>query len=327
MEAHAFLADLEAKPATMRALAERLETEDPWARVLPERPDRVVLVGMGSSRFAAGVVARRLRGHGVDAWAELASVERQHPGGPGTLAVVVTASGGTAETVAAAGGFAPGTTVVAMTNVVDSAVSRVAEGATLDMEAGVEAGGVACRTFQHTLALLLALEARLSGGTARSVAEAVRRSAEATEDLLERRDAWLPRVADLLGAAPASFVLAPAERISSAQQSALMFREGPRRPSDACESGDWLHVDVYLTKPLDYRALSFVGSRFDAEVMGWVRDRGSTVVAVGGDLPGAADVVTYRHQDDREVALLTETLVGELIAATWWLDRMETEGG
>ena len=38
-----------------------------------------------------------------------------------------------------------------------------------------------------------------------------------------------------------------------------MVREGPRRAADGCETGDWNHVDVYLTKTLDYRALMFTG--------------------------------------------------------------------
>ena len=49
-----------------------------------------------------------------------------------------------------------------------------------------------------------------------------------------------------------------------------MFREGPRMQADACETGDWLHVDVYLTKPIDYRALVFAGSRFDPDVVRWI---------------------------------------------------------
>ncbi len=97
-----------------------------------------------------------------------------------------------------------------------------------------------------------------------------------------------------------------------------MLREGPRRTSDACESGDWLHVDVYLTKPLDYRAILFAGSRFDAAIMDWVRERGGRVLAVGGDLPGARRAVRYPGEDVREVALLTEVLVPELVAAAWW---------
>jgi fructoselysine-6-P-deglycase FrlB-like protein len=185
------------------------------------------------------------------------------------------------------------------------------------MLAGEEEGGVACRSFQQTLALLLALEADLTGRG--DVVSAVRRAAEASEDLLERRDVWLPPVAELLAEGPATFAIAPAERLSSAEQGALMLREGPRRVADACESGDWLHVDVYLTKPLDYRALLFAGSRFDAAIMGWMRERGSRVVAVGADVDGADLAVRYRHDDDPTEALLAEVLVAELVAARWWL--------
>ena len=97
-----------------------------------------------------------------------------------------------------------------------------------------------------------------------------------------------------------------------------MLREGPRRTADACESGDWLHVDVYLTKPLDYRAILFAGSRFDGAIMEWMRERGGRVLAVGGDVPGVRQTVRYPGDDVREVALLTEVLVPELVAATWW---------
>ena len=98
-----------------------------------------------------------------------------------------------------------------------------------------------------------------------------------------------------------------------------MVREGPRRTADACESGDWLHVDVYLTRPLDYRAVLFAGSRFDPKIMGWMRERDARVLAVGGEVDGAARTLRYRHDDDPEVALLTEVLVAELVAARWWL--------
>jgi fructoselysine-6-P-deglycase FrlB-like protein len=203
-----------------------------------------------------------------------------------------------------------------MTNRDGSAIEGAA-GSVVRMLAGEEEGGVACRSFQHTLALLLALEADLTGRG--EVVTAVRRAAEASEDLLDRRDGWLPPVADLLGEGPATFVIAPAERMSSAEQGALMLREGPRRVADACESGDWLHVDVYLTKPLDYRALLFAGSRFDAAIMGWMRERGARVVAVGADVEGADLAVRYRHDDDPTTALLAEVLVAELVAARWWL--------
>jgi hypothetical protein len=77
-------------------------------------------------------------------------------------------------------------------------------------------------------------------------------------------------------------------------------------------------VDVYLTKTLDYRALLFPGSRYDEQAMDWVRQRGSTVITVGGEVKDATAAVRYAHDDDPDVALLTETLVAELVAAYWW---------
>ncbi len=158
MDPAAFLEDLEAKPAALRSLADRLEEADPWASF--EVPRRIVLIGMGSSRYAARVAATRLRTAGIDAVAEYASLEAGSPGGPGTLAVGISASGGTAETLEAlARHRAAGSVVAALTNVTGSPVTEVAD-RVVDMAAGVEAGGVACRSFQHTLAMLLSLEAR-----------------------------------------------------------------------------------------------------------------------------------------------------------------------
>lgn len=316
MNPESYLADLEAKPAALTTLAAALEEADPFAG-LPEDVRRVLFLGMGSSRYAAGVAALRLRAAGVDAWADYASAAATYPAAPGTLVVSISATGGSRETLDAAARYAGSAAfTAALTN---RPCSAVTEGADLvvPMHAGEEKGGVSCRTFQHTLALLLALEARLTGA-GRDLPGLVRRAAQASADLLERRDAWLPRALELLDGPHGVYAIAPAERLSSAEQSALMVREGPRRPADACETGDWAHVDVYLTKTLDYRALLFPGSRYDAQAMEWVRERGSTVLAVGAPVEGAAAAIRYRHDDDPDVALLTETLVAELVAARWW---------
>ena len=315
MRPDAFLRDLERKPEALRALAGVLALVNPWAI---RRPGRIVMIGMGSSRYAAGVFATRLRAVGVDAVAEYASLEAGGPPASGVLAVGISASGSTEETIAALARHRGSSDTVALTNRPGSAIERAADGL-VPMLAGDEQGGVACRSFQHTLAQLMALEAAVSGSDVAPVADAVRRAAEASEDLLERRDAWLEPVADLLAEGPMTFTIAPAERLSSAEQAALMLREGPRRLADACEAGDWLHVDVYLTKPLEYRALIFAGSRSDPAIMEWMRERGAAVVAVGGDVRGAALTLRYRHDDDPTVALLTEVLVAELVAARWWL--------
>jgi fructoselysine-6-P-deglycase FrlB-like protein len=312
--AELFLADLLAKPEALGGLAEAL-ADPAFLAAVPPRPRRVLLTGMGSSRYAAEVTALRLRAAGIDAVAEVASAAVGWPPGPDVLVIAISATGGSAETLAALERYR-GSRVVAVTERPGSAIAAAADGVVL-LHAGPEASGVACRTFQHTLLVLRAIEARLTG-VGHDTAGLCRRVAEATTDLLDRRDAWLPSVADALDGPNGVYVLAPAERWSSAAQSALMVREGPRRPATGCETGDWSHVDVYLTKTLDYRALLLTGSRWDAQAVDWLRQRGSTFVAVGGAVEAAATTVRYVGDDDPEVALATETLIAELVAARWW---------
>jgi glucosamine--fructose-6-phosphate aminotransferase (isomerizing) len=311
LDAALFRADLEAKPAALRALADRL-ADNPWSFLT--RPRRVIFLGMGSSRYAAQVAARGLRRHGIDAVAEYASaLPSRHD--DDTLVVAISATGGSRETLDAVSDIS---SFVALTNDPASALAQRAA-ITVEMHAGAEKGGVACRSFQHTQLLLTALSDHLTHTT--EAAELARRTAEATEDLLDRRDDWLPHCADLLAGGDGIFPMAPVERLSSALQSALMFREGPRVVADGCETGDWSHVDVYLTKTIRYRALLFPGSRYDDQALEWLHSRGSTIVAVGSETPGAAMAIRYRHDDDPRVRLTTETLIAELVAADWWRHR------
>jgi glutamine---fructose-6-phosphate transaminase (isomerizing) len=314
MDPSLFRADLEAKPATLEVLAASLAAEDPFAAVPPD-PRRIVFLGMGSSRYAAGVAALRLRAAGIDAVAEYASATMGHPPTTDTLVVAVSASGESAETLATVARYAGRSTIVALTNAPASTLAATAD-VIVDLQAGREASGIASRTFQHTGLLLRALEVRLAGQSF-DVVGLVRRVATATGDLLERRSDWLPAVLAALDGPDGVFVLAPAERLASAEQSALAIREATRRLAVACETGDWSHVDVYLTKTLDYRALIFGGSRWEPQAIEWLATRGSTVVAVGADLPGAAATVRYAGDDEPEVAAHAEVLVGELVVAAW----------
>ncbi|GAA0928195.1 SIS domain-containing protein [Nonomuraea longicatena] len=317
MNPELFLADLEAKPRALTRLAEA--GDGLLAAHLPpdRRFGRVLFLGMGSSRYAAAVAARRLRALGVNAVAEYGSAAASYPASPDLLVVPISATGGSVETLEAVAAYT-GTAayVAALTNTPGSKISDRAD-TVVPMLAGEERGGVACRTFQHTIVHLLSLEEHFSGA-GRDLPALALRAAEASADLLDRRAEWLPTALELLDGPHGVYTIAPAERLSSAQQSALMFREGPRRPADASESGDWSHVDVYLTKTLDYRALLFPGSAYDAQAMDWVRQRGSTVLTVGPAVDGARASIRYRHDTDPDVALLTETLVAELVAATWW---------
>jgi fructoselysine-6-P-deglycase FrlB-like protein len=233
------------------------------------------------------------------------------------LVVAISAGGSSKETVEALERYAGRSPTVALTEDPQSTVAALADHV-IPLEAGREDGGVACRSFQHTGLVLRAMVARWTGETF-DLGALCGTVAAATDDLLERRPEWLPRTAELLDSPDGVHIIGPIERWSSVAQSALMFREGPRRPATASETGDWSHVDVYLTKTTDYRALLLPGSPYDDDAMDWLRRRGSTVVSVGQAPPGVQLAVSYPGVDAEEVALHTEVLVAELVAANWWL--------
>lgn len=322
MKPHEFAADLARKPEVLDALADALAAGNPWSEVVPAGAERVVFLGMGSSAYAGGVAAARLRARGVVAVSDIASSALLPAWGSGAVVVATSASGASVETLDALTRIDPTATVVAVTNTAGSPITEAC-GATVDLLAEREAGGVACRSFQHTLAMFLALECYLTGTSTTAVVDTVRAAARASEWLLSTEADWRPEVADLLLGPDETHLCAPAHRLSSAQQGALMFREGPRRAATGCETGDWSHVDVYRTKNTDLRMLVFAGSPWEDQMAEWAGPRHTKLVGVGGVVPAATTTVRYPGDDDDDVRLLTETLIPELVAARAW---QEAEG-
>jgi fructoselysine-6-P-deglycase FrlB-like protein len=311
VDAEGFRNDVLGEPEALAAMLETYAGADsPLREVGPLEGRRVVLIGMGSSRFAALPAATALRARGVAAVAELASTGLPHPPGEDVTAIAISASGATEETVEALERHRRVSRTVAVTNHPDGPLAEAAD-VVLPLLAGEETGGVSCRTFQTTVAL-----GHLLAGVD---AGQIQAAPEVQAALFDSRHTWLDPLLHNLGGAHTVYTIAPDERIASALESALMFREGPRQAADATETGDWLHVDVYLTKHPGYRALLFPGSRFDAGVMEWARERGSTIVAIGEPVAGAAQTIPYPFAEDPVIASLVETSVAELAAAEWWL--------
>ena len=308
MNVEGFRADVLAEPETLDAMLDEYSRRD-----LPRLTSRVVLIGMGSSRFAALTAAAELRRRGVAAVAEYASTGLSTPPGEDVTAIAISASGRTAETVEVLARHRGRSRTIAITNFPDRVLAGVAD-EVLPLLAGEEEGGVSSRSFQTTLALLYLLAGVEAGR--------LRPAVESQHALLTGVADWLEPLLELLAPAHTVYALAPAERISSALESALMLREGPRVPADAAETGDWLHVDVYLSKHPGYRALLFGGSRFDPGVMDWARERDSSIAAIGIPVEGAALHVPFAGADDRLVASLVETSAVELLAAEWWSRRL-----
>ena len=306
MNSEGFLADILAEPEALRRVAEH--HGDARLDRLLDRP-RLLFVGMGSSRFAALNAVADLRARGLDAYAELASTGSPQPPSAGTACILISASGNSAETLEALRRHRRRSSAVVVTNAPMSELASRAD-ISVDVLAGPEKGGVACRSFACTQAVL----ALMCGASA----DRIRRAAEAVQSLIESRGVWLSDLTSLAEAARGVWVSGPAERIGTVEQSALMLREGPRIIADACETGDWLHVDVYLTKRPGYLLLLHAGSAFDAEVAGWRREREFDLITVGGEVAGATGAVGFPGSDDPVVASIAGTVVAELLAAELW---------
>ncbi len=292
-----FAADVLAAADALAGPAPGLES----VRELAERARRVLFLGMGSSRYAALDAAALLRAHGVDAAAEIASTGSPQPPSADTLVFAISATGGSQETVAAMRRHLGTSMVASITSVPGSPIGSEADACLVI--AGDGPSGVACASHRSTVAVLREVCGLVAPATA-PPAGWRERAADAAAGLLGRRADWLPQAVEQLRGGPV-YVVAPAERFGAAEQSALMLREVPRIAAQACETGDWSHVDVYLTKRPGYRALLLPGSAYEANLWEWQAQRGFTVVTIG--VPGSSDVRP-----------LVETFVAELLAAELW---------
>lgn len=332
MDPARFADDLNRLPDTLETLAATLEEGLPGLAAAERlgadiaartgAAPRVLILGMGSSNYAADIVAREARETGAFVVAELASTCLLPPPSDDLVVLAVSATGGSVEVLNAIAPYTAKGHLVAVTNKVGSKLERLAD-FTIGQHAGDEVSGIASRSFRHTLLVLREIVAalhpdshpvrvRMSG-----LPMLARAARDASEALLASATDWVEPVANALSAPMGTWVLAPMERFSSSRQAALMLREIPRRAAFASETGDWSHVDVYLTKTQDYRALIYAGSEWDAQALEWMTQRGSTWVAVGGELPGAVETVRYPGDDDVRVAQLAEVLVAEHVASHW----------
>ena len=283
----AFRADIAASPEALARLLDGWIVPDLGGR------SRYVLTGLGSSRFAALVVAGQVRARGGQAWVETAGGAAPTRASEELVAVVISASGRTAEAVAAAEAHAGRGLVVAITNDPDSPLVGRAD-VVVPLAAGVEVAGIAGRSFRATVAALALL-------TGVATVDALRPAVGQAEP-----DATIEAMADALDGAPSIDVLADASLLGVAEQAALMLREAPRLPAHAFETGDWLHTGVYLALP-GHRVVLLEGSPADGEVVRTVERRGGAVVRLA-----------TTSADGPLARAIVDSIVAERLAATLW---------
>ncbi len=271
----------------------------------------LVFMGMGSSAFAAQSIVTRLQACGSNATFTLSSNPTPPQASTAKTLIAISATGNSVETNAAFDAASGYKEKIWLTNAAPRGSQTVA------MNAGEETGGVASLSYFAThVALLRLLE---SLGCVTGLEKSIDLASMAIADIYSRKDAWLPEIINHIKSPAGSYYIAPADRLCSAQQSALMMRESPRLPSVPCETGDWSHIDVYLTKTLDYRGILFPGSIWEDQLFKWTQERGSKVLTIGFDHPHATLSLRYKNDSDPLVRLLAETTFAEILAQHLWV--------
>jgi glucosamine--fructose-6-phosphate aminotransferase (isomerizing) len=228
---------------------------------------RVQFVACGTSYYATLVardIMESLDGE-LDVRVEVASEYRYRNvnGGGDTLAVFVSQSGETADTLAAARiAKAKGTHCVALTNVRGSTIDREVEHTLLSM-AGPEVGVAATKTFMGQISLLALLvmallkdRGTLSAGDEARLIGGLRTLPALQQAMLEREDE-IKFLAEKYSGSKGFFFIGRRECVPLTMEGALKLKEIAYLPSEAYAAGEMKHGPIaMLDEKLTVVALS-----------------------------------------------------------------------
>ena len=268
---------------------------------------RIVIVACGTS-YHAGLIGR----YAVEAWAripvevEIASEYRYRNPlvGPGDLIIGVSQSGETLDTLAAMRtARAKGATVLALTNIMGSQMTRESDGV-LYTRAGLEIGVAATKTFlaQVTALYLLALSLGELRGVLdrderiRLVGE-IRRLPHLISELLEAENANIARIAAELAGANFFLYIGRHIGVPAALEGALKLKEISYIATDAYAAGEMKHGPIALldasTPVVAVATDSPVLAKLISNVQE-VRARGARVVAIASE--GNLTIGEHAHE-------------------------------
>ncbi len=261
---HFMLKEIFEQPEALRnALRERVQhdgtivLQDMPARLMDlEHPiSEVIIVACGSALYAGMMARYALEQHTrIPVRIEVASEFRYYHGpvGPDTVVLAVSQSGETADTLAAVlEAHRCSATVVAITNVVGSAIARAADGAIM-MQAGPEIGVAATKTFitQEACGLLFGLWlARERGEIAPETAQEWGRKLLAVPDAIEKVLDVEPQIVMLakeLAHVQSALYIARGMDVLLALEGALKLKEVSYIHAEAYPAGELKHGPIAL---------------------------------------------------------------------------------
>jgi glutamine---fructose-6-phosphate transaminase (isomerizing) len=263
--AHFMLKEIHEQPAALRsAMAGRLrgdticmeEIDDVRSRLTSVQ--RVELIACGTAFYASLVGAQLFQDWlGVPARANIASEFRYNPPplDARTLVIAVTQSGETADTIAAARlARERGSTVVAVTNTVGSAITREANAAAF-LQAGPEVAVAATKTFVTQVATLVMLAGdiarqlgRRTQAEEKELVDALRALPDAAERAIELA-AVTEEMASRYSQAAGFMYIGRAFGYPAALEGALKIKEISYLHAEGYAAGELKHGPISLLDP------------------------------------------------------------------------------
>lgn len=250
-----FESDIREQGAALRRVLDAYaDTEnDALVRVrsVGERAPQVVFAGMGSSLSAALPAATRLARCQPTSVVEAGELLHYGTDGikPGTVLVLVSQSGRSAETLALGRRMRAGGTVqiVAVTNDADSPLAEIADIA-LPIHAGSEMT-VATKTFMTTFIVLQALVDALTADQDSLVAAAIAWDLPGIIDAVAANGEPAARAAEQFKDCHSLVVVARGPAFSAANYGALIIKETVAMPAEAMPGGSFRHGPMEIAGP------------------------------------------------------------------------------
>ena len=252
----------------------------------------VVLIGCGTSHYAASYAAGVIESYGVHAEAVIASEYRDRPhwDTSDTLMIAVTQSGETADTLTALrAAQRQGYRTMAVTNTVGSTITRLCDHS-MFIRAGPEIGVAATKTFSTQVATLLLFGVALGDARGTLRRKARRRQLEAIDALPGQLQAMLDAraviddIAAMAASASNHVFIGRALGLPVAREGALKLKEISYAHAEAFPAGELKHGPLALvTEETVVYALLTPGAEPERTITNVkeVQARGATVVAIG----------------------------------------------
>jgi glucosamine--fructose-6-phosphate aminotransferase (isomerizing) len=316
---HFVLKEIHEQPEAMRrALTGRVregqlhlaELEQMKQAGLLDKMQRIVIVACGTS-YHAGLIAKYV----IEQWARIpvetiTAAEFRYCNpivGPETLCIAVTQSGETADTlVGIRQAREHGAPVIAITNVVASAITRLSD-AVLYLQAGPEIGVVATKTFITSVTVLYLLGLYLAEQRGNMVSKEVEKVLESLEripnqiqDMLDRAtspDDMIEPLAKRLSHPSSIMFIGRGVGFPTALEGALKLKEISYIHAEGLPAGELKHGSIALLDPdTPLIAIATASHVYEKVVsnMQEVRARDARVVVVATE----GDESIRKHADD-----------------------------